>query len=175
MRFLSVLCSLVLVGTLSLGAQQPNPGARIRVSRSCPLGEHCALLDGQFVSWRGSTLTLTDGELGDREVEVLPGSTVEVYRGSRGHALSGLVIGTVTGGVIGAVAASSCEDAGLEESLVAGVCAGSSLVGGVLFGALGGLLVGALIRTERWDAVTPPALSLGMLPDGRGVGIRWRF
>jgi hypothetical protein len=77
-----LLMALLLTGTLPLGAQQLNPGARIRVSRPCSTGEHCALLDGRFVAWRGSTLTLSDGDRGDREVEVLPGSTVEVFRGS---------------------------------------------------------------------------------------------
>jgi hypothetical protein len=174
------LLAILLAGTLPLGAQQLNPGARIRVSRPCSTGEFCALLDGRLVSWHGSTLTLSDGDRGDREVEVLPGSTVEVFRGSHGHALTGLLIGTVTGGVVGALAASSCDD-GWDESLGAALvsswCTGAVVAGGILLGALGGVLVGAVIRTERWDAVVPPSssLSLGMLPNGRGVGLRWQF
>lgn len=155
-----------------LVAQQVTPGARIRVSRPCVPGEYCPLLNGRFVSWHGSTVRLTAGDGDQREVEVVPGSKVEVFRGSRGHAVTGLLVGTLAGGVIGAVAAKDCDQTG---TYLDGVCGGASIVGGVLLGALGGLAIGAFSRSERWDPVTPPALSLGVLANGRGVGVRWRF
>ena len=178
--------SLLALGALTLvplvlHAQDVRPGSRIRVRGPCGIGEHCVPVTGSYVAWNGTTLTLRDGQGAQRQHEIRPASTVEVARGSRGHALAGLAFGAGLGLIVGVIAADDCANE-LELSPVAGLCGGTYVVGGVGVGALTGLLVGALMKSERWDRLSAPTTAMSersfvVVPvrGGVGVGMGVRF
>lgn len=155
-------CHVVIAGALGLllaapaagRAQQLQPGSRIRVNRPCNPGEFCPSVTGHYLATSGSVLTLREGADGERKVELLPGSSIDVFRGSRSHALLGLGIGAGLGILGGVLLTDDCVEEA-SQSPIAGIC-GANLIVAVPVGALLGLLVGSMARTERWERMTDP-------------------
>lgn len=87
---------------------------------------------------------------------------LEVSRGKRRHTVHGLIGGAVAwAAVVGLVAAfDTLDESGVGEPLFVAGMVGT------------GALVGTLIKTERWERVPTPALSLGVSPHGRGVRVQ---
>jgi hypothetical protein len=104
-------------------------------------------------------------------------SRVEVSRGRRSYWLAGAAAGFVTGaGVTYAVlnsggSTSLCNQSANQDAIASGECIGLTALGG-LAGAGLGALVGALIRTERWQDVPLEQLRVGLWTQpGHGAGL----
>jgi hypothetical protein len=185
MRILIGICAIsVVIPFASLRAQQSaTPGDRVRISechirtlRSGTLRNECERHVGTLSALTAQIVTL---RMEDTATEfTVPLDSViklEVHRGQRRHAgrgaLIGSIVGVTTGVIVGAVVASApatCEDLGWSEPCGAQL----ALAGGLFLGASGalvGTVVGALIRTDRWQEVPLDRLSVGLAPqrDGR--------
>lgn len=130
----------------ALGAQTTIPldqGARVRIGSSVTPRP----LVGRFDMILGDTLYLQTSE----SIQRIPLATVtslEVRRGSHGHALQGALIGA---GALGAVGLADGDD---PPDQWFGMSAGQKgAIGAVLGAALGGL-VGALSRSDSWETVS---------------------
>ncbi|HEX9189574.1 MAG TPA: hypothetical protein VGB87_21040 [Vicinamibacteria bacterium] len=87
---------------------------------------------------------------------------LEVSRGTRRHALKGLLAGAVAwGALVGLVAAfDTLDESGVGEPLV---------IGGMLAAGAG---VGALVKTERWERVPAGEASIQIGPVRGGLQVR---
>jgi len=127
--------------------------------------------DSEGLTWRSGTVSAT---------EARPWSairSVEVSRGKRRYALTGLWIGAVAGAVPGALSgaafAEMCECS--DPNYV-----GGAVVGALIFAVPAALLgagIGALARTDTWDEVPADRLRVSVMPraGGMGIGVAVRF
>jgi hypothetical protein len=97
---------------------------------------------------------------------------LEVSDGVYGHALTGLALGLLAGAVVGGTIGAVVAPDELRQTVLAGVVLGGA------GGGLIGVVVGASIRSERWQEVPTP--NLGASPfstseDRLAVGLSLRF
>jgi hypothetical protein len=185
MRVLISICAIsVVIPFASLGAQQSAlPGDRVRVSechirtlRSGTLRNECERHVGTLSVLTAQVVTLRmEGTATEFAVPLDSVIKLEVHRGRRARtgrgALIGSIVGVASGAIVGVAVAkgpSTCEDLGWPEPCGARL----ALTGGLLFGASGalvGTVIGALIKTDRWEEVPLDRLSVGLAPqrDGR--------
>ncbi|MGE0553759.1 MAG: hypothetical protein AB7R55_10060 [Gemmatimonadales bacterium] len=167
------LAALTLLGTAiatTATAQQAadpelRPGATVRVTTST----RSAPLVGTLVRAEPGRLTIRTGSA---ETLVDPRSVLRLERRTvRRHTGTGALVGAAVGGATAvAFAIGFCDD---PDTL----CEADEYARiGLIFVTpplLGGALIGSLIKTERWRAVSvTPYLALH---DGRGLGLRLRL
>jgi len=178
-RSLLLACALLVCAGTDLVAQaQPVdlvPGRRIRVHRQTQ-----STLIGALLSVSSDTLTMiTTGpdtvavaRSTIRRVDVAVGTKSQAGKG----AVTGLLIGGLGGALLGVASSGSDDgdflDAGPAEWAVSGA---------VFFGAIGagvGALIGSGHRTDRWEAVVVPTVTVIPVPGKPSqvaVGVKLRF
>lgn len=143
------------------GATVPT-GTRVRVRPPCgatDTGRPCRTVVGRLLAPTGDSLLIEDAHGVTRRIDLATGSRVERSAGYRRHTLLGLGLGTLVGLGAGALLYSGCTTGGEDD----GLC-GFYFLGAVPAGAVVGTVAGALIRTERWEAVPAPATTLHVWP-----------
>jgi hypothetical protein len=161
MRY-SLLIALVLsaVAIGSIVAQEPprvQPGARVRVTAA-------HLPHGRQIG----TLAYIDADtliVGPTRVAVQSVSKLEVNTGRRSHSLLGAGIGFLIGAGVGAIASSGKNACTNSDYLSPGTAC--VLVGAGVLGVVGipvGAIVGALVRTDRWQEIALSRLSVRTFP-----------
>ena len=155
------------VAPLSVGNAQDSrpvePGARLRVTRTT--GAEPVV--GNLASWEGEQLIL---EVGGRRLTLAAGSItkLEASSGQKSNALLGLGIGAVVGAIGGVV---YCKNAVCDQEAKAAAIFS-------LPGALIGVLMGAAIKTEKWEEVPLDQFRVSFVPqrDGRfAIGLSVAF
>ena len=138
------------------------PGTRVRVLSLCDTtAAHtgCDVVKGQLLSRTSSALLIRDANGAERRVNLAPGVRVQQSAGYRRHTLLGLGIGSAVGLLTGAVLVADCVQGGEDDHLCS-----VRLVAAVSAGAAAGTLIGALIRSERWETVPESRASLHIRP-----------
>jgi hypothetical protein len=138
-------------------AQNPvplQPGQRVRVQFADP---RTPVLTGAVQAIGPDTLVVhPDGGPGAKSVTAIPLSSVaglQVSRGRHSKWATGLLIGLGAGAVTGAILGATSRSDWLFTST------DMATIGAVTFGAVGGVvgvIIGALTKTERWEAVPIP-------------------
>ena len=165
MRYLTLVLVALFVATSSpLAAQEApvEPGARVRVTAP-DLGINKAI--GVFEAVEGGTLVV-----GTLRLPLASVTRLEVHRGQKSRvgrgALIGAAVGAGSGAIIGAIAFSgSCID-NPDGCPAAGAAIGAIFLG--LPGLLVGTVVGALSKTDRWEAVPLDRIRVSFTPLGNG-------
>jgi hypothetical protein len=171
----AVLATLPIVAlaqeaTKSSVAQLVTLGSQVRIESSVVLGRprgRVAALDDSVVS-----LLIDDG--GMVKIPMSSITALDLHLGKRRHTLHGLGIGAAFGIGVGSQAnvdPSYCGEYDFCHSR------GEAIIGNVIsYGALGAL-VGWLVRTDRWAAVTVSAITLQDRPSHRSLAlaVRVRF
>ncbi len=147
------------------------PGQRVRITApSAHLDEAVAVVDS--LSPHFLTLSL-ERYVGRTRIDTLHVTVadsalrkVEVSRGQVGHAGAGAMIGAVIGGTAGMIAV------GIACGGATSMCNALPPVAGAVFalpGAAIGTLIGAVMRTDRWESVSlfRLRLTVGAGSDGR--------
>ena len=140
--------ALVLLALpLLQGASSPlTPGARVRATVREP-GRVERQMVGSLRTFDSERLTLSAEDSGNQVALARPNITrLEISRGRKGHAVMGLLLGTVLG-----LSAIALKDAGCGPD-----CEKPStgfVVGAVAGGALVGAGIGAMVRSERWESL----------------------
>ena len=148
-----ILGVFLLLAATSVSAQQPGDTVRVSGTRV-----------GLVFEADSSGLLLSSGYAPYAEMRSL-----EVRRGTRGHAGRGFKYGFVAGGVLGAAGAvvlcASYSEGGY------GWCTGGVLTFGAVGGLSGGVagaLIGFLVRSDIWEPVPiPGGLALRLPVGGR--------
>ena len=164
-----VVILLVLPSGLHAQAPTLTPGSRVRVWPACPAStpaRACSPVIGQFLGFQGDSLLIQEDGGPPRVIPGDPAMRLEVSAGRRGHTLLGLGVGTLTGLATGAALVSSCTT-GSEDD---GLCNIYYLIT-VPAGAGLGSILGALIRTDRWQSVAASRISLNILPMPHRVSV----
>lgn len=168
-----VLCALLLVcpaKALSEAAEEIAPGTRVRISAS-QLGAEPVV--GTLLGVGPETLSLE--RAGHEGPEVIARSDVgrlEISRGRKSQAGRGALVGLAAG-----AAATMLLTFGDYSSDVHGdlnlLAIGAALAAG---GAAVGGAIGSAHKTEHWEPVTLPPVSVGIGPvRGGGVGVAVRL
>ena len=158
MRHISLLVVVLAVTPLTdIRAQDSppvEPGARLRVTRTT--GAEPVV--GVLASLEGERLILDIGE--GRRLTLAAGSItkLEASSGQKSNALLGLGIGAVVGAIGGVV---YCENAVCDQKAKAAAIFS-------LPGALIGVLIGAAIKTEKWEEVPLDQLRVSFGPQRGG-------
>jgi hypothetical protein len=150
---LALLCLLLRGIPLSAQVSTASPGDRVRVRLPCAPADGpqaCAVIAGRLVAPATDSLVLEDEHGMTRRIDVQAGTVLERSVGSRRHTLLGLGIGALVGVGTGAALVSGCTQGGRGED--DGLC-NLYYFGSIPAGAGLGALVGALIRTERWEVL----------------------
>jgi hypothetical protein len=159
-------------------------GTRVRVS---PPG--AGRQSGTLIALTGDTLVLRRAN-GDTATWARAGVTrLDLSRGRRGHPWRGAAIGFAVAAAVGAVAGAaaheppdpespSCRDRGLCGASRGAEATEAALLLGTL-GAVPGAVIGAMIRTERWQRTPLGAWHVGLTVPaarrGAGAGVALRF
>lgn len=172
---LTLLACLLLRTPVHAQESSVPPGTRVRVQRPCgatDTGRPCGAVVGRLLAPAGAGLLIEDAHGLTRRVDLATGSRLERSAGYRRHTLLGLGLGSLVGLGTGALLYSGCTTGGEDD----GLC-GFYYLAAVPAGAALGTVVGALMRTERWDAVSAPATTLHIwpLPGRTTVGLTVRF
>ncbi len=152
---------LLTLAATTAAAQDVPLGSRIRVLGTCPAIAGCDPVIGTLHQRQGDSLVVRTEDGSERRLLLGPRATLEVHRGRRGQTVQGLLVGSLAGLVAGAIDAKRCHKAPGED-----LC-DLSYAFGTLAGAGIGMLVGAVIKTDRWEAV--PRATTVMAPGVRGV------
>ncbi len=180
MRLAYLTIALLLGPTLGANAQNvpmPAPGARIRVwLRSCaqtsPVSD-CSPVTGWVVRSGGDTLVIRpDARNGETRIpwyssrieslDLRQVDRVQVSRGRNTHTGDGMAVGIVAGAVLGGgIGGAACDPYGFYDACVSG-----SALAGVVVGSLSGLIVGASLRSERWQDIALDGSLRGSSPAG---------
>jgi hypothetical protein len=156
-----LVTGLLIVSPASLLAQtEASPvllDSRVRVTmRSAPGLAAVGTLD----AWDRRSLELAGSDSVPRTIPLSDVVRLEVSRGKKGHALTGLAIGATAGVAAGVVTMAFAFSNGDEGDMfyedrwaIAAVITAVTTVAGAGLGAL----VGALIKTEKWEDVPLPA------------------
>lgn len=157
-----------------------QPGSRVRVQPSCAATDAerpCRPVVGRLLpptgdGLPGDQLLIEDADGVTRRIDLPTGSRLERSAGYRRHTLLGLGLGSLVGLGMGAVLVSGCRRGGSDDELC-----GLDYLYTVPAGAALGTLVGALTRTERWEAVSvaAPALHVWPLPGRTRVALTVHF
>lgn len=183
MRFLLLMLTSVAV-VPAVGhaqSQEPlQPGTRVRVWFDCgglnrPPRLDCRREPGivvrsgpEGIVWEPAAAASAAGPLTRPWSAV---RTVEVSRGMRSHAVTGLLIGALAGAVSGAL---------LGAWYYGGLCDCSNHARGAVVGALFftipaaplGATIGSLVTTDRWEEVSPDRLQVVVEPRGQRLGVK---
>lgn len=132
--------------------------SRVRLTMRSPPGLAAV---GTLDAWDRRSLELAGLDSVPRMIPLSDVVRLEVSRGKKGHALTGLAIGAAAGLAVGGVTTaliSSIWDESLDSRtediwIVAAVVTGVTTVAGAGLG----VVVGALIKTEKWEDVPLPA------------------
>ena len=161
--FIALGLSALAVGSI-VAQEQPRvqPGARVRVTAAhLPLGRQI----GTLAHIDADTLIVDSTRVAVQSVRKL-----EVSTARRSHWRLGAGIGFLVGASAGVIAvASSGEDVFCGELASGAQCV---LLGAGFLGAVGipvGAIVGALVRTDRWQEVPLDRLSIRALPQRDGT------
>jgi hypothetical protein len=154
----------LLLGTMATEARTADEslvGARVRVRTVQPGKPQVGVLEEST----GAELIIRTSAASPVKIHRTDVARLEVSRGSRRNTLKGLLAGAVAwGAVVGLVAAfDTLDESGVGEPLV---------IGGMLAAGAG---VGAMVKTERWERVSPDRLSIGIGPAPRGFQARIAF
>lgn len=175
MSLRTLLAAVVVLSlSLPLHAQDSSlaPGARVRVHPGCDTvaaaRAGCDVITGQLLSRTGNELVIQDADGAQHRVNVSAGVRVEQSAGYRRHTLRGLGIGALAGLATGAILVADCTRGGRGEDN--GLCY-VRLVAAVPAGAGAGALIGALSRSERWEAVPGSRASLDVRPASGGMAV----
>ena len=165
--FAFALTASLFVPPSILSAQQPpplEPGARVRVTApDCGIDEQAGTLQPS----RGDTLVLADGTRCLRSNV----ARFEVSQGRKSNVGKGIGYGALVGGVVGSIVAASDQASCTSWCVTEGSVA---FIGAIIFavpGAFVGGIVGAFVKTERWEEVPLDRLRVSFAPqrDGRFV------
>ena len=178
------LVSLLLGASLPLHAQEEvlRPGARVRVWPACAASSGSVPKGCAPVVGRLSMISATDVRVlldgGSEETLPLdPATRLQVSVGSRHHTLLGLGVGTAVGFGVGmALAGRAGCDRGIfgSDGREDDLCGAYGVVA-IPLGAVLGAVVGRLIRSDRWEAVTTSMVGSGAIPSPARVGLGVRF
>jgi len=145
-------------------------GDRIRITTS----SSSSAIKGILVAADQAELTLTREGRESTHLNVARSDVakLEVVRGKKSHWLAGALAGA--GGGL-ALTALYCNDPPLGDTCDSGEWAGTAaFFGGI--GAASGALVGALIRTDRWETVPADGLKVSVSPvPGHGLALALRL
>ena len=159
----TTILSLSPAGLAGQTATSPIPAdSRIRVTTHAGPGlEYVGSLD----AWRGDSLEMSGSGLNHQAIPLSDLAKLEISRGRKGHWLVGALIGTGVGLGAGllATSANNADDPASNDPIsgAAGAIAEQTFDVGIVFvstlaGAGIGALVGALIKTEKWEEVPIP-------------------
>ena len=162
----SALMSLVLLvlAPLVAVAQAPSLGSTLRVRGACPTAPDCPTVLGTLRQHSPDSLVIREPDGVEHHLRVGPATTVDYPHGTRRYTLEGLGLGAVAGLVVGSISQANCT----------GYC-GYEVTGGLLLGSGVGALVGAIIRTTRWERVPPAALAVRRVGDRSVVALGVEF
>jgi hypothetical protein len=122
--------------------------------------------DGTLQAWSDDGVTVDT-----LQVALAQLTRLDVYRGQKGHALTGALVGAVVLGAIAVpVGVQFCKDTNQGDT-----CYGAEqyvlpvVAIGVLGGALIGALIGSLVKSDRWEEIPLDQLRVSIVPqqDGR--------
>jgi hypothetical protein len=172
---LTLLALLLPRMALNAQASALPPGTRVRVQPPCGATDTvrpCRAVMGRLLAPTGDGLLIEDAHGVMRRIDLPTGSRFERSAGYRRHTLLGLGLGSLVGLGTGALLVSGCTKGGSDDELC-----GLYYLFTVPAGAALGTLVGALTRTERWEAVPAPATALYVwpLPGRATVSLTVRF
>lgn len=159
---LTLLALLLLRTPVHAQGSAVAPGTRVRVQPRCTgtdAGRPCRAVVGRLLAPIGDGLLVEDAHGVTRRIDLATGSRVERSAGYRRHTLLGLGLGSLVGLGAGALLYSGCTTGGEDD----GFC-GFYYLATVPGGAALGTVVGALTRTERWEAVSAPTTTLHVWP-----------
>jgi len=170
---LSLTAVWLLVHFAGLPAQNPppfEPGARVSISAP---DYGVRRLVGTFSGYEGGNVGVKPDQ-GQSSVWV-PLTSVTNFKRSSGlksnagqGALLGLLAGGVVGAVVGAATYEKCQAVGFMACFMSPNSAGEQAVlgglAGVLLGAGLGAIVGANVKTDRWEEVPLDRLRVGFVP-----------
>ncbi len=161
-RWHITVAAALLLGTIGAQARAEEEdllGSRVRVRTMQPGEPRVGVLEESTPD----ELAIRTGGPGS-PVRVRRGDIagLEVSRGTRRHALKGLLAGALAwGAVVGLVAAfDTLDESGVGEPL---------FIGGMLAAGAG---VGALVKTERWERVPVREASIQIGPVRGGLQVR---
>ena len=157
---------LIINSVQSLDAQTVSAGERVRAT----IEEQSGKLTGTLVEWGQDILYLApDGSAERVTATAIPLSTLsrlEISKGLRSNAGKGALIGggigLLVGGGMSIIAGSTVDTEVTSTDYL--VFTGLVTLGGAGLGAL----IGALIKSERWEEYPLDSLRLGIAPGGDG-------
>lgn len=160
----AVLLSSISIA--SLDAQAVDAGNRVRVT----VEEQAGNMTGTLTEWSQDTLHVApDGsaeQVTATAIAVNTLSRLEISKGLRSNAGKGALIGggigLLVGGGMSIIAGSTVDTEVTSNDYL--VFTGLVTVGGAGVGAL----IGALIKSERWEEYPLDSLRLGIVPRGGG-------
>ena len=172
MKRLSIipLAVLAVAPLTRITAQEPPPvtvGDRVRVTAALGVRE----LVGTYIAVRGDTLEL-ESEATLLAIPMASVTRLEVVAGRKSGLVKGGIVGLMVGVGIGVAKVSGCGSG--DDCFDAGLWLSAPPLAGMLLGGV----VGALIKTDRWEEVPLDRLrvSFGPQRDGRlGFGASARF
>ncbi len=180
-RTARIFAAALMLGSSALSAQDSIPlGTRVRVSVG--VGSDSRHIVGTLASVARAAWVLQLNKRGDSVVVPTADLTeVRVSRGTHRHVLKGIAIGALVGGILGAatyeepaprscIPESFCSSwgsplSGMDSPAVAAV---AGAMGGVLYGAV----IGALVKTERWELVNREDVQVAIRPSRTSLGVR---
>lgn len=180
MRYRITIPACVTIAALSLFVSSPvdalqnvpiRPGERVRV-----ISFQGQLRDrvGVFHSLADDVFRFVpEGSDDVRSIDTGALRRVARFAGRKRNGWAGAAVGGVPFAVAAALLYAS--DPG-DEALEAGNAVAVGLMAGAI-GAMGGGLIGAHIKTDRWEDIPLEQLSVGLAPDhgAIGIGVRFRF
>jgi hypothetical protein len=142
------------------------PGTSVRLTSRLVSGH----ISGRVLSADGESLQILPRRGGAVRVPYASLTALDVTFGSRRHVREGLLVGLLLGVLVGATAEVDDDLCDWDEETY---CSrGEALAAGVAGGGLLGAGIGALIKTDRWQAVAIDELRVGLVPlRGRGAGL----
>ena len=163
---LTAVALFFILSAGSLDAQTVSAGERVRAT----IEEQSGKLTGTLEEWGSDTLyVVPDGASQDVPASAIPLSTLsklEISEGLKSNAGKGALIGggigLVVGGAMSIIAGSTVDTEVTSTDYL--IFTGFVTVGGVGIGAL----VGALIKSERWEELPLDRLRLGIAPRSDG-------
>ncbi len=143
-------------------------GERVRVTaRELDVDRY----DGRVAALTPDTLTVDSLAI---PIAVL--TRLDVHRGRKGNASLGASIGMFSGGAgFLVLSLATCEDGFIFDK---GECTAFGALFGLVAGAGLGAIIGAFVRTDRWEEFPSDRLQVIIAPDRVnhvGVGVRLRF
>ena len=162
-----------VIGTLALGSLLA-PAAS---GHSVTAGERVRVAQAGEVPLIGTVTEATDQgfSVGRRHFTYAETLRLDRSVGRRGHALTGAAVGLGAGAVATVLFLGAFCDAGDSP------CQGDEVVRAATVFALPptavGALIGALVKTDRWESVLPRRMTmgLGLVPGGARVRVALRF